>query len=278
MRQSDKSSLYALLESLPTGQLEEMLDKELHSTAPDDSAVRMLLEILRQRTPADSIEITPEIQSAWQDYQQKISQLETPQRKVPRILWLAASFLLAVAFLFSPLTQQAEADGLWERLARWTDDIFAFVSPHNGDGIQQEEYVFQTDNPGLQQVYDAVVELGITDPVVPMWLPEGYELVECQLKESPAQKYVHARFSKTNHELIIKVKLYSSDIIYTYQKSETPIDSIEKNGTTYNILKNKDIWTIAVSKENVESSIFVDCQEDILYKILESIYAMEENN
>ena len=53
---------------------------------------------------------------------------------------------------------------------------------------EQPEYVFETDHPGLQQIYDAVVEMGVTEPVVPMWVPEGYDLVEYKAEDYNQEK------------------------------------------------------------------------------------------
>ena len=47
----------------------------------------------------------------------------------------------------------------------------------------------------------------------------------------------------------------------------------EISDTTFNILRNKGIWVVAWEKDNIECSIFVDCQENVLYEILDSIYS-----
>ena len=79
-----------------------------------------------------------------------------------------ASVLVAITLLFALLPTQANAETWWERLARWSDDFFSFFNPNESE-MTEDVYIFQTDNEGLQQVYDKVVELGITEPVVPMW-------------------------------------------------------------------------------------------------------------
>ena len=57
--------------------------------------------------------------------------------------------------------------------------MFAFFSPDEPTQAI-EEYEFRTEHPGLQEVYDAVAGLGVTEPVVPMWIPEGYTLFMCR--------------------------------------------------------------------------------------------------
>lgn len=280
MQEMNKTSLYALLENLPSEQLKEMLDRELHSNTPDDNAVRMILHILRERRKDQPVEITPEISEAWQQYRQDIANLEQerPKRRLlPRLVIMAASFAMVCVMFFTLLPQQAEANDLWLRFANWTDEIFQFSNSSESQP-PEEEYVFRTDNPGLQQVYDAVVEMGVTEPVVPMWLPEGYELVECETVSVPSKKYVHARFGDGNIECIYYANVYFTDVPHEYDKDAKQVDVFERNGVTYNIMHNKNVWYAIWSRNNLECSFAMDCQEDTLYRILESIYTMEENS
>lgn len=278
MQQKDRTSLRELLETLPTEQLDEMLDKELHSEVMDDHAVQMILRVLREREKDFPVVLTPEVEKAWETYQQDTAKLKAEAARRPKIhSWIlrtvsAAAVILVLLLAIVP--QRADAEGFWERLARWTDSIFEFINPNAGKAAQ-EEYVFQTDNPGLQQVYDAVVELGVTEPVVPMWLPEGYELGQCETISVPSKNYVHARFSNGSKDIIFEVDIYHSDVPNKYDKDATQVVSFEKNGMNYNIMQNKETWAIVWSKDSIECFFRIDCQEDVLYRILASIYNME---
>ena len=46
---------------------------------------------------------------------------------------------------------------------------------------------------------------------------------------------------------------------------------------TYNITRNNDWWVAVWTKDNIECSIALDCQEETLRRILDSIYTMEDN-
>lgn len=280
MQKNDMASLRDYLETLPTEQLDAMLDKELHSEVMDDHAVRMILSILREREKDFPVVITPEIETAWRKYQKDTAKLNgSPAQRGKLRVWFlqtvsAAAVILAVLLAIVP--QRAQAESIWERLVNWSDSIFEFIHP-GAEQAAPEKYVFRTDNPGLQQVYDAVVELGITEPVVPMWLPEGYELLEYEAKSVPSKKYVYARFSDGSSKIIFKVNAYNIDVPNPYQKDETQVTSLEKNGMTYNIMQNKQMWVVIGTKDNLECSFEIDCQEDTLYRILESIYTMEDD-
>lgn len=263
------------LEQTPTQRLEEMLREELGKEAVNDDAVRMILSVLEEREEGAHIEHTEKIDAAWNNYiEHSDIPASRPARKGSRIL-KAASLVAIVVVLFASFSQQVEAKGFFERLVRWTDSIFELFSPSDTTDVRAE-YVFETDNPGLKQVYDAVVELGVTDPVVPMWLPEGYELSECKIIETPAKNGVFSIFASGNSDIVFTIDIYSTNATYEYYKDETQIERLEVAGTVHNIMRNNDEWIAVWTIENIECSIFIDCQGDTLYKILRSIYKMED--
>ena len=65
MQDNSITSLRELLESMPTEQLDQMLQEELDKKKPDGNAVRMIIRVLREREKDMVVEITPEIQKAW---------------------------------------------------------------------------------------------------------------------------------------------------------------------------------------------------------------------
>ena len=138
------------------------------------------------------------------------------------------------------------------------------------------EYEFETDNAGLKQVYDAVAKLGVSAPVVPMWLPEGSELVELTVVETPMQKRVYARFAGGEGDITINVGIVDTVKTRDYYRENQSSNEYEMYGIIHNIMRNKDVWTVVWTQDNIECSLAIDCQEDTLYQILDSIYVMEE--
>ena len=273
------SSARDMFGQLSTEKLEQLLDTELHQPEPDANAVRLILDILRERDREQPCEITPQMREAWESYQEKTDALarrETLARKrrsgIRRAL--AAAAVVAVVFL-AIVPGKANAETFWEALQRWTAEIVEFFGA--GDNAHRmENYQFTTDNPGLQQVYDAVVELGVTEPVVPMWLPESGEAIECKTVTMPVKTGVVARLPHGDDEIIYKLDIYHSDVSHTYHGDGTQGKQFIQDETTFHIIRNNDAWVVFWTKDNIECSIAVDCLEDDLYKILESIYTMED--
>lgn len=259
------------LKEMSSEQLSRLIQEETAKECPNDELVLMALGILENREKEKPVVLGSKEKAAWKKYQSKVRS----RNRIPVLTWKplmqVASVLLVITLLFALLPTQANAETWWERLARWTDDFFSFFNPSTSE-LAANEYVFQTDNEGLQQVYDAVIKLGVTTPVVPMWLPEGSELTEIKQDAMPTHEYIIARFSQESNEIVYKLNLYSIDRPNQYHKIETGVKELERHGTTYSIIRNESNWSIIWTDENIECSIFIDCQENVLYEIIESIY------
>lgn len=263
------------LENMGTQHLEQMLRAETEKEIPDDDLVLLILHILKERDADKLIELSQREETAWKLYQKRVT--ARARKPVPRIGWIvrAASLILIIGLLFVGLPQQVEAESFWELLVRWTSDIVEFFSPRDNEG-RITEYEFKTDNPGLQQIYDTVVEMGVTVPVVPMWLPADSELVELQKEDFPAKAYLHARFKSDVGEIIYNVDVYHADVLHEYQKDETGVTEYERGGVCHYIMKNNGKMVAVWIKDNVECSLSLCCQEDVLKHILRTIYDLED--
>lgn len=280
MELNNVSSAWEMFEQLSTEKLDELLDAELHRETPDENAIRMIFSILRERDKDRPREVTPQIQAAWEKYQDKTEELdrkETQPRQIRNWVVRAASIAaVLVVLLMVVVPKQADAESFWEVLQRWTAEIVEFFSPTD-NSHRLAEYEFVTDNPGLQQVYDAVVELGVTDPVVPMWLPEVGEVNECRTIITPVSTGLFATLPNNGGEVVYKLDVYNTDVSHAYHGDGTEVIKFTQDEITFNILPNNDAWVVIWTIDNIECSIAIDCQEDDLYKILKSIYTMEDN-
>lgn len=261
---------------MSSDQLSQLIQEETVKEAPNDELVLMALDILEDREKEEPVKLGPKGTAAWEKYQSKVRARKRKTILLWKPLMQVASVVLAITLLFALLPTQANAETWWERLARWTDDFFLFFNPNESD-VPEDVYVFQTDNEGLQQVYDAVVELGVTEPIVPMWLPEGYELNYYLVDCMPAKTRLVASFINGRMEMAYHVNIYDSDKPNQYYKESSQVKSIERFGTIYNYFENTHNWTIVWTKDNIECSIFIDCQEDIIYEIIDSIYRRRIN-
>ena len=180
----------------------------------------------------------------------------------------------AAAILCVLLTAIPRASGeslLSQFFKKITEEVVAFFCPDQTDN--QHEPSYETAHPGLQKLYDEVSRYGIEAPVVPSWIPDGYELTELKVEIYPSKTRISTCFKAGNRELLIFHEFYGTTITHEFLKD----DAIsETSGVVHNIYTNSEIQYVLWEYENIKCSIVVDCQEENLIKILDSIYNMED--
>lgn len=277
MQDNSITSLRELLEQLPTAQLDRMLQEELEKEKPDANAVRMILRVLREREKDLPVEVTPGIQKAWEKYQRNAAELDGGSGRSDKVRkWFIriGSVAAMLGILLLAVPKRAEADGLFDKLTALTDSIVEFFSPGQAND-NPAEYIFETENPGLQKVHDAVAALGEKASVVPTWLPEGYTLAECKTDVTDNKVSIAAYFKK-NDAIILSYDIYDLDVSHEYHWDGEDIQMYERRGQEYTIMQNNNRWVVIWFTEKTECSLTLDCQEDIVYKILDSIYVTED--
>lgn len=270
MRENKMASLREMLLQRTTEELEEMLDKELHSETVEEDAVRIILRILREREKDVTPEISPKMEAAWKQYREDTAQRRAEASRVKRFRSRLIRAASVAVVLISVVPSQAGAQSFWDRLISRTNEILEFFGINDNED-RFVEYVFQTDNPGLQKLYDTVVEQGVTVPAVPMWLPEGYVLETIEVLPVPEKTLIYSRFALETEYFTYQMHIYDSVYSHKFQKDNTTTKVLELDGTKYYILRNNDMWSVVWVKENIECSIFAACQEETLHQILASI-------
>lgn len=272
MKLNKMASRREFLEQMSTQELDRMLQSELQKETIDDDLVRQILDILEFREMDYPVEYNQEIVEPSQKLED-ISRSTSRKVKNPRILKVA-SVLLVVGILLFALPNAVHAENFFELLARWTDSVFEFFNP--AEPNDQPEYVFRTDNPGLQQVYDTIVELGVTDPVVPMWVPEGFVLEELKVTKDPGELWLYANMKCEDREICISVITQIGRPLLSHMKDTEDVKIFETNGIEHYIISNHGLVNASWIINNVECSIVTDCREDT-YRILKSIYTTEDS-
>lgn len=274
MKFNTVAALREKLERMDTRQLDDLLLEELRKESPDGGLIRLISRILKERDQQNIPEIDDNIRQAWARYQAKSGPVHKKPKILSSFLLKAASVVLVLVTLAAILPREAEATNFFGRFMAWTEDVFSLINPLDAKE-KSEEYVFRTTNPGLQEVYDQVTGLGITAPVVPSWIPEGYELVECKITETPTNNYLFASFSNGSAELLYQLDIFSDNATHKFYKDGTEILVIEQSGIDHTIMQNNDLMVAVWTTDNIQCSIGIDCPEDVLVDILKSIYTME---
>lgn len=275
MRENERISLREMLGQMTTEQLDQMFHAEMQKEQPDPNAVRLILDILEEREKDFPPDSSPQAEAAWAQYQRRVEEGFLRPRKRRKWLWRTGIAAMMAVALFAVVPQDVQADGFVGVLSRWKSDLLEFIIP--GEIRVEQETAYQTDHPGLQQVYDTAVAQGIEEPAIPEWMLEEYTLVQQKVVENPKVKRITLLFSDAENTAVFEIKKYEKDVYRQFFRDDTYSEVFEVHSIAVDITRNQEKWVAVWQKENVEYSFTVDCQEETLKKVLSSIYVTEEN-
>ena len=291
---------YAYLDQLSTKELQEILRADVDSPGRgDDEAIFYILEVMEKREQEHPSGSFPDLDACWQEFQtiyhtpegegQSLYPAEDPEDEAPagaapagkprrRVLrrWVLAAALLAllIASLAIPV---AGYDNLLEMIGHWTSEQFTFLTADREDEsglITDSEGSAETDvGAELRQVLQ---EHGITENVVPTWMPDGFEQTnDIFIEEYPEFGVTDffATFSDgtdTCAVSIVKRSSYVDGNIYE-KVSDNPEIYIAGNQNHY-IVQNEESIIAAWYIENLECTINTTMSESDLKRAIDSIY------
>ena len=253
---------------LPTEELDHILRAELEKEHPNEEVVLPILRILEEREKDYPVEKTPDILALVNELS------EHPTQSQNRRGWIAAiaAVAAAVCIVVMALPRTVGAESIFDVLFRWTSEVFEFFTPEKDADNPPVEYLFETDNSGLQQLYDEVTELGVIEPVVPMWLPEGFELLKLQSTPMREDGYKVNAFFKGDEKIISITYRISNDILTKFEKEEADFDVIDTGGKSHFVMDNGENLSVTWAIDGVECLINTDASRDDVYTIIKSIY------
>lgn len=222
--------------------------------------------------------MSPEVRALFDQFVrrgQRMAKSDKPvhRRLVARVAVTLVTVIVVTALMVAVLPMEAKAGSWWDRITQWTGEMFEFISPRNAVE-QHPEYEFHTDNSGLQEVYDTVAALGMTDPVVPMWLPDGYVLEEIRQIPMKTKTGVYARFVSGDKYIIYTANIYSMEEGFGYNIDDEGAVEYENAGVTHYIMQNKEKGVAVWTKKTVECSLTIADSKDFMFEVLDSIYTV----
>lgn len=258
---------------LPTEELDQILQAELRKEHPDQEVVLPILHELEDRERDIPVENTPEVLAI----ANKLRKHETSSKQsIQKRRWIAGiAAAAAVVFLvIVTLSPTAKAESFLDALFRWTSSIFEFIDPDKNQSYPNIDNAFATDHPGLQELYDKVTALGVTQAVVPMWLPDGFVLSELQERPVTGGRKVHGEFTNGSNEVLVTYRV-SMDISPKVEKKENNFEILDFGGIDHFVVENNDSLSVTWTVDGVECIINTDLSKEDLYTIIKSIYRSE---
>ncbi len=303
MAESNQTNKYAYLSRLSTKELEAILRADAESpNAVNDEAISYILEVIEQREHEHPSGSFPDIDSSWKEFQTIYNTTEgigeslypteaeedtrktvnVPEnakhgRVLRRPLLVVAIIILLIASLAVPV---AGYGNLLEMIGSWTADQFTFITTgqhRNSDpGEMDAGKVNISDAQVGAELRQVLQEHGITEPVVPSWLPDGFELIgEVSVQEYPdfGRTDLSAIYSNEDDFCTINIIQYAAPVPNRiYEKTSGEPEIFLSGGIEHYIIQNTASHIVAWYVDNLECSINTSLSITDLERAIDSIY------
>ena len=176
---------------------------------------------------------------------------------------MAAAVVLSLALMVGAQAMGADVFGA---LARWTDNTFHFETRST------ESTYCEVLHDTIQEELDAQ---GVLGEFVPMWYPEGYEIVSVKTSEDALGISIDITLLNENgNAFSIRLDQYNQNNYIDPLTFEIESGSVEKylsNGKTYFIFTNAEMTTAACSDNTTLYRIWGELDVHEIKCILDSI-------
>ena len=259
------------------GELRQMLTAELSTATSeiDDEFVRLLLVELQNRGDDLAFIDDESVETACKKFRQD-TKCSPKFKKRWHQSWLlkVASVVLVLGVLFFSLPA-AEAKNMPEVLTWWSNSLFQFFRPGQKPNI--EEFEYKTDHPGLQQIYDAITEVGITEQIVPSSLSAEFKLSELKILQMQGDISVYTRLISDSNKILFTAIAHSEQAMLQHEKKAENISVWNIANIDHYVISNNNTWIITWVADNIECTITTDCLEEDVYRLIYSIYYLSED-
>lgn len=213
--QNRESVDFAKYDAMATEELEEILRVDSQSPEGQESDGELLLyvmEVLAHRK-RNSENPGKTAQQAWESFEEhylpKEEETHTAQSEPNRHTlhlrrWIAA--VAAAALLLTiPLTASALTwDEIWNAVATWAKETFSFVK----EGQPAPTEPVEGDSQQYTSLHQLLAEARGETNLVPVWIPDRYNLIDITTEENPMRKNYGAIYLGTEGMLMITVQSY----------------------------------------------------------------------
>lgn len=290
-RSGDLALIQRHLENLSAGEILEELDarmEEMTDQTCDPELIQLYLDVLEEKEPL-GLELDPEAslrrfleERAGEENRPAPPEEPAAQAAVSRPAGLRRfrhfrRTLIAaavVAVLFG-LGSMAGSSRLWESVVHLTQGTLQIVPPGASQSGQTSAQppLEELEFTSLQEALDAYA---ITEPLVPKWMPEGFESVEITTNVDPDFIRIAETYQCDEKEIKITIRGYNSEEEldkFSFEKQNEQQDTkYIKGGVVHSVAQNNAAYTASWTNGLNMVSIMGDVTEEELEQMIDSIY------
>lgn len=286
------------LERMSTAGLEKLLLQDFQDPESGEDRMEQLYyaaQLLAERDPNSNASAD----RAWADFQERYlpfaearsaryedgetpSSDAAPGRRHPRFRrWGARGILAAAALallLLSVSVAAASGHGLWELLARWTDETMG-IAPGQIVPVEEDAIRIPEEDVEYASLQEAVAACGLARPMVPQWLPEGFEQVDLVVDTGfPDALIFQAVYQREGKAIVVFVEVFlpredqDNRDYGNFQKDEGDPIPYVAGGVTHLLSTNAGRPVALWTNGPAQGAISCDATMDELKQIIDSIY------
>ena len=242
-------------DSMTTEELQEILRKHANGelqTEPDTDELYYIMEVLARRREEEDPQAFRSDEEALADFRKNYmpKEKQADRTKVirfpSRFLKTVAAVLVAVLILAvgTSVTAEAFQIDIWGKFANWTKEIFQFTNTPQGTTVANPEKEY---NAELKSLQDGLSQEGVTEKLVPTWMPEGYTSKDLKIKSSPRVLNINAVYEKNDEQLVIKIRQTIGVQAPQTEKNDDFLELYVVDGVEYYIFSNTETLQAAWS-------------------------------
>lgn len=278
---------FSKYDSMTTEELEEILRQDTNEFQ-DETDIDMLMyvaEVIRGRkepnpnrkTPEEAFEIfkthympTDSEMEELQEHSEEKTARKDHTKVIPMARWMrrmTAAAAVVVMIFAGTMTANAFGINIWQAFVQWTEETFHF----RGSSDQEPSAPEKENNQDFQSLQEALDLYKITTPLVPKWIPQGYELHSVKVDASPIQESFWAIYLKDDQMLKVQIKQYLDGDPEQIEQSGTLLEEYESGGIIYYLFEDDPMLQAVWTNENFECYISGELTIDEMKQIVDSI-------
>lgn len=267
---------YHELQSENTQALLDRLEAEMDKEEIEDiDLIDAITTLLDERAPVPVTQESPE--ESLRKFRAEYAPLldsDFESKKAHPVRRRVAQIVLAACLGITMLFAVASACGvnLISEFLEWREETFVLRGRGCGQMVLE-----QAPEGEYASMEEAVAAYGITDPIVPTWIPKEFKVQYVRAKEQLYSVNLSAAYSSNSKEIRIKIyinKAEDDSAIHAEHSVQDPIP-YERNGIDFLLAENNKQWQASWTIGNCVCSINGDLTEREIKQMIDSIFVEE---
>ena len=265
-------NVFAIYDSMTTQELEEILrlDAEMpEGQESDTDKILYIMEVLAERkrnTSHTGNTALKALESFKQHYMPETDNSTAPVKSKNRCLrWVrsltAVAAVLAI-LLVGSVTAKAFGFNVWKAVIQWTQETF-----HFGDWGKTDV----NNNLQFDSLQKALEEGNVPAWLAPTYIPQGFELTEVSVEQSPLKNTYKAIYTNAGKNIVITIQDNLGKSPVYVEQSEGLVEEYKADGITYYLFTDAVLIKAKWVTDSYECSISSNITIEELKMMIDSI-------